>query len=114
MIWLTAVQQNCLTFMKQRSDETGVMPSFQEIADHIGVKNRGRVSNIIGKLEERGAIRRLRYRSRAIEIIEPAKMRAVLLNKEIYALIQAYAASEHIAVDTAANSLLRDALGASA
>lgn len=114
MMGLTPVQSNCLSFMRSRRDETGTMPSYQEIAEHIGVKNRGRVCKIMSDLEDRGAIRRLRKRARAIEIVEPDKMKAVLLNDEIYSLISAYAASEHIGVDTAANELLRGALGATA
>lgn len=47
----------------------GVCPSYAEICAGTGVKSKGNLSSIISKLVERGHIRRLKYRSRAIEVI---------------------------------------------
>ena len=44
-------------------------PSYQEIADAIGVKSKSRVSDLIRALEERGEIRRLPNRARSIEVV---------------------------------------------
>jgi hypothetical protein len=63
-------------------------------------------------LERRGLVRRIPGKARAIEVIDPGSLQAVLLNPEIYALVQAYAAGHRIGVDTATNELLRGALGA--
>ena len=112
MIGLTARQQQCLDFMKRYRDERGVVPSFQEMSDHLGYNSKSRVYKLLETMENRGVIRRLKAKARAVEIVETADMQAVLLNREIFELVRAYAGSQRIGMDTAANELLREALGA--
>lgn len=109
---LTKREQQCLDFIRSHLAETGIIPSYGEMATGLGTKSRSQVSQLLVALEERGAIRRMKGKARAIELIEPDKMQAVLLNNEIHGLLRAYAQAEHIALDTAANQLLRGALGA--
>lgn len=114
MIGLTARQSECLTFLKEWIATNGVPPSTDEISLGLGLKSKSGVTRLLDGLVERGAIRRIRNRARAIEIIDPETMQAVLLNPEIYGLVRAYAGAEHVGIDTAANELLRQVLGAAA
>ena len=72
---LTKRQHDLLVFIDQRLTETGVSPSFKEMADGTGVRSTSGVHRRILELEERGFIRRLAYRRRAIEVLRlPANM----------------------------------------
>ncbi len=113
MIGLTERQQDVLAYLRSYHAERGLMPTLQEITDRFGWVSKSNAARVVEALEERGHIRRAAKRARAIEFIDPATMQAVLLNEEIFALVKAYAASQHIGVDTATNELLRGALGAS-
>jgi SOS-response transcriptional repressor LexA len=113
MIGLTPRQSECLTFIKAYIDVDAVAPSLDEICVAMGLKSKSGAKRLLEGLEERGVIRRSPGRARSIEIIDPATMQAVSLNSEIFNLVRAYAASERIGIDTAANALLRDCLGAS-
>ena len=48
----------------------GYSPSFQEMAEALGVQSKGTVTRLLGHLEARGRIRRLPFRQRAIEILD--------------------------------------------
>lgn len=112
MIGLTARQQQCLDFLRRYHAANGIMPSLQEIIDALQLNSKSGAARILNGLEERGHIRRAYKKARSIELITPETMQAVLLNQEIYALVRAYAGSQRIGLDTAANELLRNALGA--
>lgn len=111
MIGLTARQQQCLDFLKSYHAAKGIAPTMDEMAAHFGVA-KSNVSRILDRLEERGRIRRSPRKARSVEFINPGQMQAVLLSKEVFSLVQAYAASQRISVDCAASELLRDSLGA--
>ena len=66
---LTAKQHQLLLFIHDRLSETGVSPSFDEMKDALGLKSKSGVHRLIGALEERGFIRRLANRARALEIL---------------------------------------------
>ncbi len=66
---LTAKQHELLMFIHQRLRETGIPPSFDEMRDALGLKSKSGVHRLVRALEERGFIRRLPHRARAIEII---------------------------------------------
>lgn len=67
---LTPRQADCLRFIHQhQAAHGGVSPSYDEIASGIGISSRGRVGLLIDQLEDRGRIKRLPNRSRAITII---------------------------------------------
>lgn len=112
MIGLTQRQQECLDFLRSYHAAKGIMPSMQEMIDNLQLNSKSGAARILNGLEERGHIRRTYKKARAIELITPDQMQAVLLNQEIFALVKAYAVSQHIGLDTATNELLRGALGA--
>lgn len=65
---LTAKQHELLLFINQRLDETGISPSFEEMKEALDLKSKSGVHRLIGALEERGFIRRLANRARALEV----------------------------------------------
>ena len=67
---LTAKQHELLLFINQRLDETGISPSFEEMKEALDLKSKSGVHRLIGALEERGFIRRLVNRARALEVIK--------------------------------------------
>lgn len=69
---LTARQKELLDFIRHHYVDHGVAPSQQEMADHLGLASRGRVNGMIKELVARGFIRHIPYKSRAIELVEPA------------------------------------------
>jgi repressor LexA len=66
----TVKQHETLAFIRDYIAEHCYSPTFQEIADGIGVRSKSGVHRLISGLEERGLIRRLHYRERAIVIVE--------------------------------------------
>ena len=67
---LTASQAKCLQFIADYQDaHGGIAPSYDEIAQHMGIVSKSGVTRLIDGLEDRGRISRLPNRSRAITII---------------------------------------------
>jgi repressor LexA len=66
---LTRKQHELLRFIHERLRETGVPPSFDEMKDALDLKSKSGVHRLIMALEERGFIRRLPNRARALEVI---------------------------------------------
>jgi repressor LexA len=66
---LTLKQKELLMFIHQRVQETGVPPSFDEMKDALDLKSKSGIHRLITALEERGFIRRLPHRARALEIL---------------------------------------------
>ena len=67
---LTRKQLELLDFIKQRMDRDGVPPSFDEMKDALDLRSKSGIHRLITALEERGFIRRLAHRARALEIIK--------------------------------------------
>lgn len=67
---LTAKQHELIQFIQQRLEETGISPSFEEMKDALDLKSKSGVHRLISALEERGFIRRLPNRARALEVIK--------------------------------------------
>src|SRR6184192_3874468 len=65
---LTKKQHELLTFINQRLTATGVAPSFDEMKEALGLRSKSGIHRLITGLEERGFIRRLPHRARALEI----------------------------------------------
>jgi len=65
---LTRKQHELLTYINERLGETGVSPSFEEMKDALDLKSKSGVHRLISALEERGFIRRLPNRARALEV----------------------------------------------
>lgn len=66
---LTQKQYDLLLFIHRRMGEAGVPPSFDEMRDALGLKSKSGIHRLITGLEERGFIRRLPHRARALEIV---------------------------------------------
>ena len=66
---LTRKQHELITFIQNRLEETGISPSFEEMKDALDLKSKSGVHRLISALEERGFIRRLPNRARALEVI---------------------------------------------
>ncbi|HEY1245833.1 MAG TPA: transcriptional repressor LexA [Hyphomicrobiaceae bacterium] len=67
---LTTKQKELLAFIHERLQETGVPPSFEEMKEALDLQSKSGVHRLIMALEERGFIRRLPHRARAIEVIK--------------------------------------------
>lgn len=67
---LTSKQKELLTFIHTRLQEQGVPPSFDEMKEALSLQSKSGVHRLIIALEERGFIRRLPHRARAIEVIK--------------------------------------------
>lgn len=67
---LTRKQHELLIFIDKRLQETGVSPSFDEMKDALELKSKSGIHRLITALEERGFIRRLPHRARALEILK--------------------------------------------
>jgi repressor LexA len=66
---LTRKQLELLRFIHERVTEAGVPPSFDEMKDALDLRSKSGIHRLISALEERGFIRRLPNRARAIEVI---------------------------------------------
>ncbi|MES2492023.1 MAG: transcriptional repressor LexA [Pseudomonadota bacterium] len=66
---LTRKQHELIRFIQIRLDETGVSPSFEEMKEALDLKSKSGVHRLISALEERGFIRRLPNRARALEVL---------------------------------------------
>ena len=66
---LTRKQHELIRFIQSRLEETGVSPSFEEMKDALDLKSKSGVHRLISALEERGFIRRLANRARALEVL---------------------------------------------
>jgi len=67
---LTAKQRELLMFIDRRLGESGISPSFDEMREALDLKSKSGVHRLISALEERGFIRRLPNRARALEVVK--------------------------------------------
>lgn len=73
---LTAKQRELLLFIDGRLKEDGVSPSFDEMREALDLKSKSGVHRLISALEERGFIRRLPNRARALEVVKLPETKA--------------------------------------
>src|SRR5208282_3203377 len=66
---LTKKQRELLLYINRRLTATGVSPSFEEMKDALSLKSKSGIHRLISGLEERGFIRRLAHRARALEVV---------------------------------------------
>jgi repressor LexA len=66
---LTRKQHELLVYINAKLNESGVSPSFEEMKDALDLKSKSGVHRLISALEERGFIRRLPNRARALEVL---------------------------------------------
>jgi repressor LexA len=74
---LTQRQRQLLQFIQQYMGTHGVCPSFEEMRGALRLRSKSGIHRLISALEERGYIRRLAYRARALEVVRPAGDAAV-------------------------------------
>lgn len=67
---LTAKQHELILFIQQRLEETGISPSFEEMKEALDLRSKSGVHRLISALEERGFLRRLPNRARALEVLK--------------------------------------------
>lgn len=67
---LTAKQHELIRFIQQKLEDTGISPSFEEMKEALDLKSKSGVHRLISALEERGFIRRLPNRARALEVLK--------------------------------------------
>ena len=73
---LTRKQHDLLTFIDSRLGEGGISPSFEEMKAALGLQSKSGVHRLINALEERGFIRRLPNRARALEVLRMPEVAA--------------------------------------
>lgn len=74
---LTRKQHDLLMFINRRLNETGVSPSFDEMKEALGLKSKSGIHRLITGLEERGFIKRLAHRARALEVLRLPERTAI-------------------------------------
>jgi repressor LexA len=67
---LTSKQKELLLFIHERIKETGVSPSFDEMKDALNLASKSGIHRLISALEERGFIRKMPHRARALEVLK--------------------------------------------
>ena len=67
---LTKKQHELLLFINRRLGENGISPSFEEMKEALNLKSKSGIHRLISGLEERGFIKRLAHRARALEVVK--------------------------------------------
>ena len=67
---LTKKQKNLLLFINKKLRSSGVSPSYEEMKDSLNLKSKSGIHRLISALEERGFIRRLPHKARALEVVK--------------------------------------------
>jgi repressor LexA len=67
---LTQKQHSLLLLIHRCLKETGVAPSFEEMKNEVGLKSKSGIHRLVSSLEERGFIRRLPHKARALEVLK--------------------------------------------
>ena len=67
---LTKKQKNLLLFINKKLRSTGVSPSYEEMKNALNLKSKSGIHRLISALEERGFIKRLAHKARALEVLK--------------------------------------------
>ena len=67
---LTKKQKNLLLFINRKLRSSGISPSYEEMKESLNLKSKSGIHRLISALEERGFIRRLPHKARALEVIK--------------------------------------------
>ncbi len=67
---LTKKQKNLLIFINKKLRSSGVSPSYEEMKESLNLKSKSGIHRLISALEERGFIKRLAHKARALEVIK--------------------------------------------
>lgn len=95
-IGLTQRQTECLNFIRNTVAAGKKAPSFDEIKDAMGLRSKSDIHRLISGLEDRGYIRRLPGRSRAIAVVDPTERSSFFqsLGQDIREVISSIARAE--------------------
>jgi repressor LexA len=97
---LTAKQHELLYFIQERLDSSGISPSFEEMKEALGLKSKSGIHRLISALEERGFLRRLPNRARALEVLKvPEAAKAAPVRENVVPLRKAAPAMRPIAAN---------------
>ncbi len=67
---LTKKQKNLLIYINKKIRSTGVSPSYEEMKNSLNLKSKSGIHRLISALEERGFVKRLAHKARALEVIK--------------------------------------------
>jgi len=67
---LTKKQKNLLIFINKKIRSSGISPSYEEMKNSLNLKSKSGIHRLISALEERGFVRRLAHKARALEVIK--------------------------------------------
>jgi repressor LexA len=67
---LTKKQKNLLLYINKKIRSTGVSPSYEEMKDSLNLKSKSGIHRLISALEERGFVKRLAHKARALEVVK--------------------------------------------
>ena len=67
---LTKKQKNLLLFINKKIRSTGVSPSYEEMKNALNLKSKSGIHRLISALQERGFIKRLAHKARALEVLK--------------------------------------------
>ena len=67
---LTKKQKNLLLFINKKLRSSGISPSYEEMKESLNLKSKSGIHRLISALEERGFIRRLAHKARALEVVK--------------------------------------------
>ena len=103
---LTKKQHELICFIQDRLEDTGISPSFEEMKEALDLKSKSGVHRLVSALEERGFIRRLPNRARALEVLKvpEGSVKSNAMHSE--ANVTSIAPSRNISVPDAANDIM--------
>ena len=93
---LTRKQHELLTYIHRHLGENGVSPSFEEMKEALELKSKSGVHRLISALEERGFIRRLPNRARALEVMRMPDVKAGIASNPVAPVTPPQAANDVI------------------
>ena len=80
---LTKKQHELFLFLEERISLSGVTPSFEEMKKKVGLKSKSGIHRLISGLEERGFIKKMPFKARAIEILKSSDTKQTSSNDKI-------------------------------
>ncbi len=80
---LTKKQHELLLFLEERISLSGITPSFEEMKKKVGLKSKSGIHRLISGLEERGFIKKLPFKARAIEVLKSSNTKQKLSDEKI-------------------------------
>jgi repressor LexA len=103
---LTSKQNELLRFIHERLENNGVSPSFEEMKEALDLKSKSGVHRLIGALEERGFIRRLPNRARALEILQMPEGGGARSINNVTSISDSATKSQPMQIPVAANDVI--------